>query len=402
MNRRAWATVGVALAALGAPAAYVVGTAAPAGAATFTVDSTSDGAPVAAHCTDGTPGNCTVRDAFAAAQTSAEDNTIELQPGVVYQLTDCNELDIGFNSGFDLTLNGNGATIQQTCPAAADDRVLRFLGFAETFTMNDTTLTGANATTGGGGIEAGNDAVQIVINNSTIRGNTASFGAGVATAGTLTVRNSTISGNTSSASDGGGLRTFNDPITLINSTVTGNTAAGAGGGGLWSTQSDIVLVYSTVTGNTAPSGSNVHAGGTITSFGSVVTSPLGGGENCSGTAAPSQGYNFSDDTSCGFTGTGDREGSSTNPLLGALAANGGPTSTMLPSGTSPLLDWIPLAACQSGGASGITTDQRGLARPSPAGGACDIGAVEVQFVAPVTPVEPVAPSPVVIAPTFTG
>ena len=400
MGQRAQAVLVAALLVLGAPALYVIGAQVPAGAAVFTVDSTADGAPVASHCTDGTANNCTVRDSFAAAAASAEDNVIELQAGVVYQLTDCSELDVNFNSGFNLTLNGNGATIQQTCPAAADARVLRFLGFAKTFTMNDTTLTGANATSGGGGIEAGNDAVSIVINRSTITGNTATFGAGVATAGSLTVRNSTISGNTASVGDGGGLRTFNDPITLINSTVTGNHAS-TGGGGLWSTQSNVVLVYSTVTGNTAATGANVQAGGTISSFGSVVASPLGVGANCSGTTS-SNGYNLSDDTSCGFTGTGDRQGAANNPLLGALTANGGPTKTMLPGATSPLLDALPLGVCQSDGAAGIVVDQRSLARPSPAGGACDIGAVEVQVTTPITPETPGAPTPVTVTPAFAG
>ena len=40
------------------------------------------------------------------------------------------------------------------------------------------------------------------------------------------------------------------------------------------------------------------------------------------------------------------------------------------------LNAIPAAGCQSGGAAGIVTNQRPLARPF--GGACDIGAVEVQ------------------------
>jgi hypothetical protein len=56
-----------------------------------------------------------------------------------------------------------------------------------------------------------------------------------------------------------------------------------------------------------------------------------------------------------------------------------------------LIDAIPNGACQLDGASGIMTDQRGFARPSPSGGACDIGAVEVQVAAPV-----------VITPKFTG
>jgi hypothetical protein len=43
--------------------------------------------------------------------------------------------------------------------------------------------------------------------------------------------------------------------------------------------------------------------------------------------------------------------------------------------TSPVIDAIPAAACQTGIAAGITTDQRGVDRPQLVG--CDIGAVEV-------------------------
>jgi hypothetical protein len=90
--------------------------------------------------------------------------------------------------------------------------------------------------------------------------------------------------------------------------------------------------------------------------------------------------------------------------LGALSDNGGPTSTRLPLPGSPLIDAIPNASCEADGAAGITADQRGLVRPSPTGGACDVGAVEVQVPTPPTPAAP-PPSPalpVVREPRFTG
>jgi hypothetical protein len=66
----------------------------------------------------------------------------------------------------------------------------------------------------------------------------------------------------------------------------------------------------------------------------------------------------------------------TDPLLGPLADNGGPTLTMAPAASSPAID--------AGSASGLTTDQRGLPRPSnilevpDVSNGADIGAVEVQ------------------------
>jgi len=121
-------------------------------------------------------------------------------------------------------------------------------------------------------------------------------------------------------------------------------------------------------------------------FGTIVALPLGGGTNCfintdkSGSIV-SQGYNWSDDTSCGFTEATDKVAAPNDPGLNALGAWGGPTATMLPltplhgGTTSPVIDAIPVAACQTGVAAGITTDQRGVTRPQMTG--CDIGAVEV-------------------------
>ena len=81
-----------------------------------------------------------------------------------------------------------------------------------------------------------------------------------------------------------------------------------------------------------------------------------------------------------------------DPQLGALAANGGPTQTMKPAATSPVVD--------QGSAFGLGTDQRGLARPFDAptipnsgGDASDIGAVELQA-SEVPPVPPAAAAPV--------
>lgn len=77
---------------------------------------------------------------------------------------------------------------------------------------------------------------------------------------------------------------------------------------------------------------------------------------------------LSSDESCGF----DLE--NTDPQLGPLASNGGPTQTHLPLPGSPVID--------AGAASPVCpdVDQRGLDRPEDGDGDstadCDIGAVE--------------------------
>jgi hypothetical protein len=165
----------------------------------------------------------------------------------------------------------------------------------------------------------------------------------------------------------------------------------------------VTLVYATVVGNTAPSGSGSNLDvGSLTSFGSVVALPQGGGTNCHDQGpTTSNGFNFSDDASCGFTAATDKQNAG-DPGLGALANNGGPTQTRLPQPGSPLIDAIPVASCQADGASGITTDQRGVTRPQ--GAACDIGAVEVEQAAPAPPAPPSpgAAVPVQAVVRFTG
>jgi len=84
----------------------------------------------------------------------------------------------------------------------------------------------------------------------------------------------------------------------------------------------------------------------------------------SGGSLTSLGHNISSDATGGLTAVGDKP--STNPLLGNLADNGGPTLTHRPLAGSPAVD---TGVC---GTSGV--DQRGF--PRPLGAACDIGAVE--------------------------
>ena len=60
-------------------------------------------------------------------------------------------------------------------------------------------------------------------------------------------------------------------------------------------------------------------------------------------------------------------------MLGPLAANGGPTPTLLPQAGSPLLDRIPIGTAGLCDAT-TSTDQRGSVRPH--GTACDAGSVE--------------------------
>jgi hypothetical protein len=100
-----------------------------------------------------------------------------------------------------------------------------------------------------------------------------------------------------------------------------------------------------------------------------------GGGNCSG-KFQSLGSNLDSAKTCAFAATGDL--AATEPNLGALADNGGPTQTMKLETGSPAIDAAD-SVCD------VKDDQRGVARPQPAGGRCDIGAYEVKQATTPTP-----------------
>jgi hypothetical protein len=276
---------------------------------------------------------------------------------------------------------------------------------------NNTSI--ANGAAWGGALTANTDVVTVTkstLSNNTARsveGNQAEGGA-IRAFRPVAVTSSTLSNNTSTSNgglaEGGAITDVGGPpgaVSLTNSTVSNNTARSQFGG-IYA--NSLTTVYSTVVSNSAPIGANVEllgGSGALTSFATVVALPLGGGANCTGVVGTtSNGFNFSDDTSCGLPAGETHVGVS--PQLGGLADNGGPTQTLLPQPGSPLIDAIPNASCPDG-ASGITTDQRGLPRPDAGSPACDIGAVEVQPPVPSVPISvPNAPTAVAITPRFTG
>ena len=205
-----------------------------------------------------------------------------------------------------------------------------------TLTINNSTIEGNTADRGGGIFNAGSN--TLFLTNSTVTLNTARVGAGVTNYGTATLTNVTISGNTA-ANNGGGI--LNEAIaTLTNVTITNNTALPTYGGGIQNGSTGPITLRNTIVANSSS------------------------GQACSGTIT-SNGHNLSSDNTCGFTGTGDLN--NTDPLLGPLQDNGGPTSThaLLPG--SPAIDTADPANFPS-------TDQRGIPRPQ--GRGPDIGAYE--------------------------
>jgi fibronectin type 3 domain-containing protein len=199
----------------------------------------------------------------------------------------------------------------------------------------------------------------------------------------------TFSGNTS-ITEGGSIANFGT-ATLTNSTLYNNSTGSGGGGGVQNTGT-LSIVQSTIAANTSAFGANVHSftdathtPGTTTLTMSIVSAGVSGA-NCGGTVAMTDGgYNLDDGTSCGFsTGLGSLV--NTDPLLLPLASNGGPTQTMaLQVGAKGIQPGSPAGNAIPSSFPGCTGsfDQRGVSRPQ--GGACDIGAYEIDLTPPTVP-----------------
>lgn len=193
---------------------------------------------------------------------------------------------------------------------------------------------------------------------------------------TLIVNNSTISGNSAQSkytSIGGGILN-NSSALITNSTLSGNSAS-IGGGIESPSGSTLNISSSTVSGNSASTGGGISAYLAPVAVQNTIVANNGGG-NCNGTMT-SNGYNLSSDNTCGFNGSGDMN--NVDPLLGPLTNNGGPTQTMALPSASPASDAGNPSGCTDGQGRLLTTDQRGLPRPDKEDTiGCDIGAYERQ------------------------
>jgi hypothetical protein len=223
--------------------------------------------------------------------------------------------------------------------------------------------------------------------STTLDGDTLAIAAGTYTEAGITVNKSlTLQGEAvattivqaavtlSTATD----RLFTIPsgvsVTLQDLTIRHGRTTSVGGG--LSNVGTLTLTQSTVHGNAATHGGGLYLGdGRLTLTASLVAKNPDGGD-CWNDASSiiSKGYNLDSDGSCHLTAPTDQP--STDPLLGPLQENGGPTQThaLLPG--SPAIDAIPWGA--NGCGTTLLSDQRWQARPQPSGGRCDIGAYEVE------------------------
>ncbi len=425
---------------------------APAANATdFVVDSPADngdgscqGVPVPGD------GFCTLRDAINAANGHPNDpastpDRITFADSVrgTIQLAN-SSLVIANNS---LHIEGPGAD-KLTVAGPGSDRVFKLLGFGTPadndydVTMSGLTLSGGDSSGAGGaianfGADCATATAALTLEAMTIDDNSAADVGGAiavdppggcsptrdkaggtpsAEQGALNISDSTISNNDAGDMGGGiALSGYAGPLFVSNSTIVANESGDVGGGisvivPSVAPKRDGKIVAgpfnhvdnSTVTGNTS-----VNFGGGIyteADLGLRSTIVQGNHADEAVTTKATVDADLATDSatiSAGYSDIGTRDGAtvtdvpgeaniSADPQLSALADNGGPTPTVLPEPTSPVID--------AGIANSLTADQRGEARPADripddVADGTDIGAVEL-------PAEqkPVEPTPITTTP----
>lgn len=245
--------------------------------------------------------------------------------------------------------------------------------------------------TGGGGanfqtLNPTDPAINPVLTNVSFINNTATGGGGMFlgnSSGSLT--NVTFSGNVANRRGGGLLMEFSTAVltnvTFYNNTSNNNLAAPKGGGGVMILASSPVLNHVTFSGNTGNAngvdGAAIRvdkdpAGPTVSN--PVIRNAILWGDNTIEVASDGTGSITVQDSivqgGCP-SGAACTNVLNSDPLLGALADNGGFTQTMALGVGSPAINAGNNATCAA-------ADQRGVTRPQ--GAACDMGAYEAEAV----------------------
>jgi len=262
----------------------------------------------------------------------------------------------GFTITNGLTADGGGGGILNLGGLTLSDSVV----------SNCATSSG-NSSPGGGAIStfAVGYRTTLTVSNCTISGNSADYGGAIGSvalsfdndaSSVVTVSNSTLSNNSATCCGGAIYNSATGPhsiasLGIANSTFSGNSATGNGGG-----------IYNN--GEIA----RLVLGGTILNAGSSGENIFNNGSG----AVTSLGYNLASDNGGGFlTGSGDQI--NTDPMLGPLQDNGGPTFTHALLLGSPAID---------SGDPNFTPppfyDQRGPGFARVANGHIDKGSFDVQ------------------------
>jgi CSLREA domain-containing protein len=352
--------------------------------------------------------SCTLRAAISAANTNTAvqgcppgsfgHDTITFSVDGVILLTQPGADDYNLVGDLDiwepLTIVGNGID-RTVVDAGGIDRVFDVhpttFPAEQSVTLQDLTIQGGQSAGFGGGVRHNSGSLTLqevaltsnvaetggglaslataIIYNSTISDNQADYGAGIAHLmpdKELDIIASTINNNLAEI-EGGGLLIEDGKAHLLNSTLARNNATF--GSGLMN-KGDLTAVHLTIAANGLDSNSGYglqnEPGAAVLFLHTLFAANLPA--NCAGDWAQATAPlpNLASDDSCPQFSL-----SNTDPLLGPLKDNGGPTSTYMPPVDSPAVDTGDISLCAE-----VATDQRGYNRWYNAASPCDLGAVE--------------------------
>lgn len=375
-------------------------------AATITVDvDPGTGAGVVQIASDGL---CSLREAIINANDNAQTqadcdagsgsrNFLELPAGAVFTLTDAAVSDALGNTGLPyitraLVMGGSDTTIRSgnTCSpngtqSVGEFRLMLVQGagvLIDKLTLAQGCADGTGSASHGAAIYL--DQGEVTLIQSTLRDNRAHSGAGVYSVGSqgLILFNSTLSGNT--ATFGAGLN-VDGQTDVINSTISDNSTFSLGAGAYLRSGAILNLDFATIDGSASAQPSDIHASAATVN----VKNSVFRNARCTADAAPASSWNASGNNLDSGSICANRFGSNVSAQaalnLGPLADNGGPTQTRAVLAGSQAIDGAVDCTAQAGllqlaAGAPIPSDQRN--EPRPQGFACDVGAFESALTLP--------------------
>lgn len=240
--------------------------AAPAGAATFTVNTTKDHAPHAGECASPPVArDCSLRQAVAMA--NSHPNSTIVIPAGTYRLTiapagpdDNSTGDLNLTATATISGAGASKTIIEAGVSADSgiDRELTMTG-AGNLHITGVTLRFGNTTSGVGGAIFDETTGLVALSHVTMTGNQSADGGALAEedGGAVRIMASTISDNFSESYGGGLTQDGDGAFTISRSTIEDNTSIAEGGGITQEGRAPVTITGSTISGNTADWGGGI-------------------------------------------------------------------------------------------------------------------------------------------------
>lgn len=359
----------------------VVGFAGAASAATYVVNTLADS-------NDGSCGTpCSLRDAMAAAHSTAGPNTITFSVnGTISLSVSLPQLSTVANT---MTIDATAHNI--VIDAGGHYRVFEVDSTGNLSLINLTIKNGADDNGGGAWVEGG----RLTVAESTFRGNSGDIAGGAIESdlgSTLTVTNTTFYNNSTGLDTGGqGGAIFNQgTATVTNSTFYNNFAGtttpthnlGDGGAIFNGVDSTLTVTNSTLSGNYATDlGGGIYNAGALKYANTIIANSTGSvditdcyQDETNGSVATNTNNlvvkNATPPNDCGTPSL------TSGPNLGPLQNNGGPTETMALLAGSPAIDAGDNASALDANGNPLLYDQRGIGFPRILNGTVDIGAYE--------------------------